>query len=79
MWYYVDPVTFARQFGTGCNQIGLTGNNNNIQQNSNLYCNMPAFSCVPGLGLTVNGGKKTAVPCKVAQFFNIASGIYTLY
>ena len=75
-WYFVDSTTYATQFGKSCNQIGLAVGGNSIQQNSNLWCNIDPHECLPGLGQTINGGLKNALPCIVSQYFNMASGLY---
>lgn len=75
-WYFVDSNTLANQFGKSCNQIGLAVGGNSIQQNANLWCNIDAHECLPGLGKTINGGQKNALPCIVSQYFNLASGLY---
>lgn len=76
-WYFVDNPTLFNQFGADCNKIGMAQGVNSMQQNANLFCNLEPHSCVPGLGQFANGGLKTAVPCKVSQFFNFASNFYS--
>ena len=75
-WHYVNLTALTNQFGSDCNMIGQASGANSAQQNANLYCNLPAHSCLPGLGTQVNGGLKTALGCRVSQFMNLASGLY---
>jgi len=75
-WYFVDSNTFSIQFGKQCNEIGMAVGGNSFQQNANLWCNIDPHECLPGLGKTINGGFKSALPCIVSQYMNIASGLY---
>jgi len=75
-WYFVNDADLLNQFGVDCNKIGIAQGINSNQQNANLFCNIDPHSCVPGLGTIANGGLKDALPCKVSQFMNFASGFY---
>jgi hypothetical protein len=76
IWYYINPQRLINDFGSECNKIGLGEGVNGNQQNANLFCNMEPHACLPGLGANVNGGLKQSLPCKVAQYMNIGSGMY---
>ena len=76
-WYYINPQRLINDFGSECNKIGLGEGSNGNQQNANLFCNLDPHSCLPGLGENANGGLKQSLPCKVAQYMNLASGIYS--
>jgi len=73
-WYYVSADDAAREFGTGCNQVGMKSswflNSNNAQ----TMCGLPTHECVPGVGRHYNGGKKLTVPAHVSATFLRASG-----
>ncbi len=75
-WHFVDLQRLTQQYGVDCNKIGMNIGGNNLQQMSNLLCNMEPHSCLPGLGQYINGGLKDALSCKVSQYFNFASGLF---
>ncbi len=75
-WHFVDIARLTQQYGVDCNKIGMNIGGNNVQQMSNLLCNMEPHSCLPGLGQYINGGLKDALSCKVSQYFNFASGLF---
>jgi len=75
-WYFVNDVDLLNQFGVDCNKIGMAQGINSMQQNANLFCNLGPHECTPGVGNVANGGLKDALPCKVSQYMNFASGLY---
>jgi len=73
-WYYVSKDDAEREFGTGCNQVGLKTNWFVSPQNVQNFCDLPPHECTPGVGRHFNGGLKTTVPANVASIFLRASG-----
>jgi hypothetical protein len=73
-WYYVSKDDADREFGTGCNQVGMKTNWFVSPQNIQNFCSLPPHECTPGVGRHYNGGLKTTVPANVASLFIRASG-----
>lgn len=73
-WYFVPQDIALREFGSGCNQVGMRGSWTKSAANQATLCRLPAHACTPGVGDFVNGGRKTSTPCTVSGLFNLVSG-----
>lgn len=74
MWFFVQQDVAAREWGTGCNQVGMSASWSSSSSNQETMCRLPTHECVPGVGKFYAGGEKLSVPCSVASWFALASG-----
>lgn len=74
-WYFVPQDLASKEFGSGCNQIGVRSSFSSSVANQDSMCKLPAHECVPGIGKFFAGGRKTSVPCTVSSMFMYASGM----
>ena len=74
-WYFVPQDLASKEFGNGCNQIGVRSSFSASVANQDSICKLPAHECVPGIGKFFAGGRKTSVPCTVASMFMYTSGM----
>lgn len=74
LWFFVPQDIALREWGTGCNQVGMRGAWTNAAPNQAQLCRLPPHACTPGIGDFTNGGRKESVPCTVSGLFNLASG-----
>lgn len=74
-WYYVPEDLAVKEWGTGCNQVGVGASFSASTANQESLCRLPPHECAPGMGQFFNGGLKTSVPCTVSSMFMFASGM----
>ena len=77
-WYFVPLGTAMREWGTGCNQVGIKAGWTSSQANQETMCRLPPHECVPGIGKFYSGGRKTSLPCTVSSQFAFLSGLLDL-
>jgi hypothetical protein len=74
-WYFVPDDVASKEWGTGCNQVGVKASFSSSVSNQDAMCRLPPHECVPGIGKFYAGGRKTSVPCTVSSMFMFTSGM----